>query len=390
MRDDEVLLKDGLHRRVWRDADGERVCKRFRSRGAWRRLGDGRRARREAGMLARLAALGLPVPEVLAVERDADGWVLVTRAIAGAASLEDLARDPSPDVDWHAVGALVGGWHAAGALHGDLHPGNLLRGADGAWRAIDVAAARVADRVPAEARRRELVGLVAALRERVAAADLEALHAGWRAALLPAPPSERAADLDPDGTAAKDTSSRTDDSWPDVREAARRARHASVLAHADRWTRESSRVRRATVGGRAWCLARDDDAIEGDLRALAMAARPGGGQDVVAEIVSGADAARSWAAVTRAHEHGVPVPAPRAFAPREGIAVFAACDAVAWDDVDEAERRALLDLLDDRGLASSAPPRVARTTDGTLALAPDDERPAGFSARSGGDERAHG
>ncbi len=365
MRGDDGLLKDGVHRRVWLDADGERVHKRFRSRGALRRWGDGRRARREARALRRLAALGLPVPELLAVERGPGGWTVVTRAIAGARSLEDLARDAelAPE-DPRAIGALLARCQAAGAAHGDLHPGNLVRDADGAWHLVDVAAVRVRAAVPAEERRRELVALMGALREQVDDARLRALHDAWRAA---------------SGTRA---AAAPDDDWAEAREAARRARHASVLAHADRWLRESSRVRPATVGGRAWLLRRDDDAIEGDLRALAMARRPGGGEEVAAALVTGADAARAWAAVTRAYEHGAPAPTPRAFAPRESIAVFAACEPVAWDDVDEAQRRALLDLLDDRGLASAAPPRVARAADGALVLAPLDERPAAFSTRA--------
>ena len=82
---------------------------------------------REAAVMRKAAAGGVPVPEVLEVHPDA----LVLERIDGPTMLEEIGRQP-----WRfaSFGRELGRIHrtvlAAGVVHGDFHPLNIL-GADG-------------------------------------------------------------------------------------------------------------------------------------------------------------------------------------------------------------------------------------------------------------------
>lgn len=86
---------------------------------------------REARMLARLAQIGLPVPEPLAALCERNGLhyrgALLTRRIEAARPLADLlpAGEPGPAV-WGRVGEVVRRLHDAGVVHADLNARNVL------------------------------------------------------------------------------------------------------------------------------------------------------------------------------------------------------------------------------------------------------------------------
>lgn len=109
------------------------------------------RPRREAAALARAAALGLPVPQVLG---QGENWLATRWIESRPAAREDLG----------AILELTTRMHAAGLLHGDLHVGNLLV-ADGRVVLTDLQSARFLPWVPHWLRRRELGYLAFSLGE---------------------------------------------------------------------------------------------------------------------------------------------------------------------------------------------------------------------------------
>lgn len=362
----EKLLKRGLHRSVWLSACGGAVIKRFRSSSAWRRATDGRRARREARMLARLFELDLPVPRLIALSRSANGWELHSAVISDARSLDDLLEHAARAADPARLGAALARFHARGFLHGDLHPGNLLATPQQDWFMIDVSRGRIRTPLSRSAALDELTGLLAALRERT---PLEWRAALWRAWSVAVP--EAAPQPDPR-------------EWEQLELAARIARQRSVTTHLDRWLRPSSRLRALEIGADAWLVDRRRADAEELLRALDRAdlELPSRVACERATLISGTHARRQWLSAARALEHGLPCLQPIAWHRGRSLAVFEPTQPDSERELraNDAESHALADALADRGLWSAAPPRVERTADGRLVLSPAYVLPTKFDA----------
>ncbi|MFB7936281.1 phosphotransferase [Streptomyces sp. NPDC056049] len=95
--------------------------------GAWvlRRYREGRDATREAGLMARLADAGYPVPAV----REAAGPDLVMERLRGPSLLDALlAGAYEPEPAGRLIARLLDRLHAlpGGPVHLDLHPGNVM------------------------------------------------------------------------------------------------------------------------------------------------------------------------------------------------------------------------------------------------------------------------
>lgn len=363
----EKLLKRGLHRSVWLSACGGTVIKRFRSAGFWRRATDGRRARREARMLARLAELELPVPRLIALERSSAGWEVHSAVIAESRSLEELLEgdsDPAGGVDPARLGTSLARFHARGFLHGDLHPGNLLATDRQAWFVIDVSRGRIRTPLPRADALHELGGLFAAIRERTTDE--------WRAAFLRAWSEAATPSL---GPPAADERAR-------LERAARCARQRSVLAHLDRWVRPSSRLRAFETEGELWLVDRRIADSTDSIRSLSRVL-PGTPSKTAPESVTtidGSEAKRRWLAAARALEHRLPHVRPIAWNAARSLAVL---EAVAPGPprelrASDPESRGLAEALSDRGLFTDAPPLVERTAEGHLVLSPAHEFPTSF------------
>ncbi|HET8900214.1 MAG TPA: 3-deoxy-D-manno-octulosonic acid kinase [Rhodanobacteraceae bacterium] len=104
-------------RYVWRGPDQTRSFAEFR-------------------LLARLDALGLPVPRVVAARYRRLGRHytadILTRRIAAAQTLADAIAAQRLDVDLACrVGSLVGRFHRAGVFHADLNAHNVLINVEG-------------------------------------------------------------------------------------------------------------------------------------------------------------------------------------------------------------------------------------------------------------------
>ncbi|MCA8981060.1 MAG: hypothetical protein KDC14_13615, partial [Planctomycetes bacterium] len=352
----EKLLKRGLHRSVWLSACGGTVIKRFRSDSVWRRATDGRRARREARMLARLAELDLAVPRLVALQRSSAGWEVHSAAIAEARSLEELLGS-GPDstlANPKSLGAALARFHTNGFLHGDLHPGNLLATRSAEWFLIDVSRGRIRTPLPRGAALDELAGLLAAIRERTTPAWRAELWRAWR-----------------DGTGATHDAS-DDCEWRQLELVARRARHRSVLVHQDRWLRPSSRLRELEVGGESWLVARRAEEPEELLRSLVCSELSTPSHVASARrraaLISGPDAERQWRNAARAGEHGLPGLRTIAWCRARSLAVLEALQPGGPRELraSDGESAALFDALADRGLWTPAPPLVERAADGRL------------------------
>ncbi|QDU85572.1 3-deoxy-D-manno-octulosonic-acid kinase [Planctomycetes bacterium Pla163] len=233
------LLRELPGRRVWRE--GDVLVKAFRHPSPLMRWRDGRRARRELDVLARLTALGLPVPRPLGFERRAGAacariaWVAGTRtleqvldeaadAAVAARSRTDLVEDAA---------RLVARFSSAGLHQPDWHPKNLLVDGAGALVAIDFHKARLAEPTPAsiESAARRMASV---LFEQLDARELLAAAHAWYAAL----PDH----LRPVHTARRALLRRL---WI----AARAERLEQVERDLDRWLRTSGAVERE---GAAW------------------------------------------------------------------------------------------------------------------------------------------
>jgi tRNA A-37 threonylcarbamoyl transferase component Bud32 len=347
------LLRELPGRRVWRE--GEVLVKAFRHPSPLMRWRDGRRARRELDVLARLTALGLPVPRPLGFERR-DGaacariaWVAGTRTLeqvldgtgcAAAAErwrvglVEDAAR-------------LVARFCSAGLHQPDWHPKNLLVDGAGALVAIDFHKARLAEPTP-EAAESAARRMASVLFELVDARELLAGAHAWHAALplhlRPVAPTRRAL---------------LRRLWLD----ARAERLAQVERDLDRWLRTSGAVARE---GAAWmsrvCPTGARFELTDDVRALRAA----------------------WTDQARLVEHRVPCAHPeRLELAGRARALFVVPDgARASRDLSLAP----LELLRERlGPSANARTLVERTRlrttrwtapDGTIHLVPRDARPA--------------
>jgi 3-deoxy-D-manno-octulosonic acid kinase len=90
----------------------------------------------EFRLLARLAALGLPVPAPVAARFVRHGLFyaagLITRRVPNAQTLaQRLAAGTLDSALLHAVGATIARFHRAGAWHADLNAHNILLNAEG-------------------------------------------------------------------------------------------------------------------------------------------------------------------------------------------------------------------------------------------------------------------
>ncbi|MBL8859076.1 MAG: hypothetical protein JNL28_11255 [Planctomycetes bacterium] len=328
-----VLVKRGAKRTLWLEvvteasrgagepqASQRRAIKRFEVADAGRIEGERgvgfglaqqlfrararRRAVRERDALLRLAALGFPVPEPLAITVDDKGVELSLRWIDGAVSLADIVRGRAP---WPAdrrriareLGRLLALARRHGVTHGDLHSGNVLVDLRGAVWLVDVARVTVRDRPLSERlHARNCVTMLADLREHTTLA--------WRLALAIA--SAHAA--------GRSTPTRAElAAWD---RAARRRRLAVVLRSSARWLRTSSVAELIIRGDERGVRARAVD------EATAWQTQ----DDERAPAVSGTEARvlESWRTAARLVEHGIPSPEPLVLRTHPNPrAVFADC-----------------------------------------------------------------
>lgn len=155
-------------------------------------------AAHEAAMLRRLAAAGVPVPEVVAVRvRRAAG--LPAHAMLVLRALPVVAESAPPAARLADEAALVVRMLAAGVAHRDLHGGNFVRLADGRLAVLDLQSARVVGRARAASRALRvavaanlLQGRPAGLADVARAAGLVRDDAEARAAVAAASARERA------------------------------------------------------------------------------------------------------------------------------------------------------------------------------------------------------
>lgn len=152
-------LKTNVKRtvRLDRGAGGEvTLSKHFHAPGIGR-LRDGIRARSEARALAEAARRGLPVPEVLGLERNGASWTLRLQWIPHARTLDEVTGGLDVPATQHppgsrtrahrlarAIGSLLASIEASGLQHPDPHAQNVLvDGADKLWL-VDLARSRFA------------------------------------------------------------------------------------------------------------------------------------------------------------------------------------------------------------------------------------------------------
>lgn len=315
-------LKQGLHRSVvaLTESSGARVVvKRYSSAGALRRLGDGRRARREFAILRELSEAGVPVARPLGLRRSAGAWELECEHLGGL-DLESLLEAPLAREDpararrvARSVGRTLAAAHVAGLDHRDLHLGNLVVDERDDVHLVDFGAARLRGPLAASRLEAAVLSLAAASRERVdRRTRTRALITWWRG-------------LD-DALRAEVGSLRP--LAERVERAAAPYRARAVERHLDRWTRESGRCRR--LDRWSWISRECEDLGEVAVRSLldgqrARAPHPG---DERLELILWTESARAaWMNLARAREHGLPAlrpvalrtgPAPRALfsAPR--------------------------------------------------------------------------
>lgn len=140
---------------------GPAVLRRFRRGGLFGpmlgdrypgRSADRSRAFREFRLLARLAAMQLPVPQPLAASFEPSGPVyraaLLTRLIPQARQLADVAA-ALPEDSWRSLGATLDRFFQTGLHHPDLNARNILLDDQGCWHLLDFDRACVVDgRVP--------------------------------------------------------------------------------------------------------------------------------------------------------------------------------------------------------------------------------------------------
>ncbi|MEJ2601938.1 MAG: 3-deoxy-D-manno-octulosonic acid kinase [Gammaproteobacteria bacterium] len=91
---------------------------------------------REFRLLARLAEMGLPVPEPAAAGYRRRGLIyradLLTRRLEGVRSLAGVLGDrPLAPGEWERIGATIRRFHDAGVCHADLNAHNIQLGANG-------------------------------------------------------------------------------------------------------------------------------------------------------------------------------------------------------------------------------------------------------------------
>jgi lipopolysaccharide kinase (Kdo/WaaP) family protein len=349
------ILKRGAKRTLWvragHGSQGDVVVKRFHAPGLFGRFLDPGRAALERRALQALLDRGLPVPEPLAIERNAGGVDLVMRPIEGARSLAEIVRAGNGGGDRIAreLGSLLARAALCGLRHPDLHSGNVLVDAHGHAWLVDLRGARAGGEFSWREHEHALIVLAADLRERTTApsrarvlvACTRVLRRSGRVDLPPTRDMARAIDL-----------------------AARLRRRTVVARSSRRWLRASSAavpLERSTDAGPERGF-RERSAPEARCW-QALDARPG--NTLVLE--GGAREVRNaWRTAARLFEHGIPAPAPLAIllSPR-ARAVFAPAGAILSLSAIEGDARlrpraavslgTLLGLLFDRALALSGP-----------------------------------
>jgi 3-deoxy-D-manno-octulosonic acid kinase len=103
---------------------------------------------REFHMLARLVAMGLPVPAPLAAMCARHGafyrgWLLMQRILPVTTLAESLVPRMGDSALWRATGAAIRRFHGAGVVHADLNARNILVGENDAIHLIDFDRARI-------------------------------------------------------------------------------------------------------------------------------------------------------------------------------------------------------------------------------------------------------
>lgn len=107
----------------------------------------------EFGLLAKLTAAGLPVPEPLAALCARQGltyrgWLL-TRRIPAVVPLADRLAESSTDTAlWRRMGRVIRRFHNAGVVHADLNARNILLGSDDTIHLVDFDRARISSDNP--------------------------------------------------------------------------------------------------------------------------------------------------------------------------------------------------------------------------------------------------
>ncbi|MAF64317.1 MAG: hypothetical protein CMJ84_01485 [Planctomycetes bacterium] len=280
-----ATLKRNLNRTVSLTCEAggsEVVVKRFHAAGAFARLGDRRRARREHAALVRLRTQGVRVPAPLAWRRRDGAWELVLEWIRDSRSLADLLRADSRSVARNPrlvreLGRLLARIHACGVDHRDLHPGNVLIDGTGNVWLIDLGGVRFRRRSTAPLMVRDLVSACAAVREVLPARFRTRFFCAWWRAL-------------PEALRARLPERRALIEGVELR--GRTRRRAVVLRNRARWLRESGVCRRTIADGRGVLETR----------------RPGrlGERPVLVRVHS----APRWADSGRASDHGIPCASP--------------------------------------------------------------------------------
>lgn len=107
------------------------------------------RSFREFRILARLHAMGLPVPKPLLAGSERR-WLtgrcgILTRLLENTISLPQAA-DILEAEHWRRLGETLSRFFAAGVVHADLNAHNLLIDGEGNWHVVDFDRARVEDR----------------------------------------------------------------------------------------------------------------------------------------------------------------------------------------------------------------------------------------------------
>jgi 3-deoxy-D-manno-octulosonic acid kinase len=140
------------------------------------------RAFREWRLLARLFALGLPVPRPVAARVARRGLLyradIATRYLPGTRPLSAILDEDAGVDAWPAIGAMVRAFHDCGVDHPDLTAHNILLGPEGTVFLVDFDNARV--RPPGRWQEAGLARLQRSLRKVALETGADFDSGGWR------------------------------------------------------------------------------------------------------------------------------------------------------------------------------------------------------------------
>lgn len=337
----QTVLHDNPRRRLARlqGPEGDWIVKQFRlgsgkhaARDRWKERIGASPGRREARVLARLHAAGLPVPEPLAYGVTPGGDdLLVLRFLEGRQL--DLALD-QPAAPRRALlrslGQALYRLHAAGFVHRDLHPGNVLVTREGPFF-LDLQKAR--RRRSPRARRGDLGALDFSLWDRLSLPDRIRLRAAALDLALPFPETGRS-ELRRVGDAARRRA------WLHGRSRTRRALLPGRLyarvelegARGMRWRDFPEAAVAQALAAHREAVARGDErlwkadgrsrisAVEAAGRALLVKeVLPRGWARVLADAVRGSPARRAWCAGHGLLQRGIGAARPLVFLERRRV-----------------------------------------------------------------------